>query len=221
LNAKKKGDLLSKEKKQFAGRISISLVLIFILTGTISSSIAGDIEAGKQKSIVCSACHGQDGNSLNPLWPSLAGQHKQYTKNALKAYLNGTRVNLVMQTQLMTLTEKDFEDIASYYNAQIMQKKDYDYELAKKGESLYRGGNSATGVAACIACHGPTGRGNPGAGYPSIAGQHAQYTEDALKHYKNSERKAVLNDMMQSLAARLTAEEIEAVSEYIQALGSK
>jgi len=221
LNAKKKGDLLSKEKKQFAGRISISLVLIFILTGTISSSIAGDIEAGKQKSIVCSACHGQDGNSLNPLWPSLAGQHKQYTSNTLKAYLNGTRVNLVMQTQLMRLTEQDFDDIASYYNAQIMQKKDYDYELAKKGESLYRGGNSATGVAACIACHGPTGRGNPGAGYPSIAGQHAQYTEDALKQYKNSERKAVLNDMMQSLAARLTAEEIEAVSEYIQALGSK
>ncbi|MBM23257.1 MAG: cytochrome c4 [Gammaproteobacteria bacterium] len=221
LNAKKKGDLLSKGKKQFAGRISISLVLIFILTGTISSSIAGDIEAGKQKSIVCSACHGQDGNSLNPLWPSLAGQHKQYTSNTLKAYLNGTRVNLVMQTQLMRLTEQDFDDIASYYNAQIMQKKDYDYELAKKGESLYRGGNSATGVAACIACHGPTGRGNPGAGYPSIAGQHAQYTEDALKQYKNSERKAVLNDMMQSLAARLTAEEIEAVSEYIQALGSK
>ena len=126
-----------------------------------------------------------------------------------------------MQTQLMRLTEQDFDDIASYYNAQIMQKKDYDYELAKKGESLYRGGNSATGVAACIACHGPTGRGNPGAGYPSIAGQHAQYTEDALKQYKNSERKAVLNDMMQSLAARLTAEEIEAVSEYIQALGSK
>jgi cytochrome c553 len=221
LNAKKKGDFLSKGKKQFAGRISISLVLIFILTGTISSSIAGDIEAGKQKSIVCSACHGQDGNSLNPLWPSLAGQHKQYTSNTLKAYLNGTRVNLVMQTQLMRLTEQDFDDIASYYNAQIMQKKDYDYELAKKGESLYRGGNSATGVAACIACHGPTGRGNPGAGYPSIAGQHAQYTEDALKQYKNSERKAVLNDMMQSLAARLTAEEIEAVSEYIQALGSK
>jgi len=97
----------------------------------------------------------------------------------------------------------------------------YDYGLAKKGESLYRGGNASTGVAACIACHGPTGRGNPGAGYPSLAGQHAEYTEDALKDYTNTERKAGLNDMMQSLATRLTAEEIEAVSEYIQALGSK
>ena len=219
--SKNKGDLVSKEKKLFTRCIFISFALIFLLTGPISSLVAADIEAGKAKSIVCSACHGQDGNSINPLWPSLAGQHKQYTINALNAYLNGARVNAVMQAQLMALTEKDFEDIATYYNAQTMQKKNYDFELAKKGESLYRGGNSSTGVAACIACHGPTGRGNPGAGYPSIAGQHAQYTKDALKHYKTLERKSGLNDMMQSLAARLTTEEVEAVSEYIQALGSE
>ena len=183
--------------------------------------MAGDVEAGKDKSIVCSACHGQNGNSINPLWPSLAGQHKQYTIHTLRAYQNGARVDAVMRAQVMALTEEDFEDIAAYYNAQKMEKQTYDYALAKKGESLYRGGNSSTGVAACIACHGPTGRGNPGAGYPSLAGQHAEYTEDALKNYTNGERKAGLNDMMQSLAARLTREEIEAVSEYIQALGSK
>ena len=211
---------MSREKRLFTRCISISFALIFLLTGPISSLVAGD-EAGKVKSIVCSACHGQDGNSINPLWPSLAGQHKQYTINALKAYLNGARLNVVMQAQLMALTEQDFEDIAAYYNVQTMQKKDYDFGLAKKGESLYRGGNASTGVAACIACHGPTGRGNPGAGYPSIAGQHAEYTEDALKQYKKAERKAGLNDMMQSLAARMTTEEIEAVSEYIQALGSE
>jgi len=212
---------VSREKRLFTRCISISFALIFLLTGPISSLVAGDIETGKVKSIVCSACHGQDGNSINPLWPSLAGQHKQYTINALKAYLNGARLNVVMQAQLMALTEQDFEDIAAYYNVQTMQKKDYDFGLAKKGESLYRGGNASTGVAACIACHGPTGRGNPGAGYPSIAGQHAEYTEDALKQYKKAERKAGLNDMMQSLAARMTTEEIEAVSEYIQALGSE
>ena len=212
---------MSKEKSLFTRQICISFTLILLLIAPISFSMAGDVEAGKSKSIVCSACHGQDGNSINPLWPSLAGQHKQYTIHTLRAYQNGTRVDAVMQAQVMALTEQDIEDIAAYYNAQTMQKKDYDYGLAKKGESLYRGGNAATGVAACIACHGPTGRGNPGAGYPSLAGQHAEYTEDALKGYTNTERKAGLNDMMQSLATRLTAEEIEAVSEYIQALGSK
>jgi len=212
---------VSKEKSLFTRQICISFTLILLLIAPISFSMAGDVEAGKSKSIVCSACHGQDGNSINPLWPSLAGQHKQYTIHTLRAYQNGTRVDAVMQAQVMALTEQDLEDIAAYYNAQTMQKKDYDYGLAKKGESLYRGGNASTGVAACIACHGPTGRGNPGAGYPSLAGQHAEYTADALKDYTNTERKAGLNDMMQSLATRLTAEEIEAVSEYIQALGSK
>ena len=212
---------MSKEKSLFTRQIYISFTLILLLIAPISFSMAGDVEAGKSKSIVCSACHGQDGNSINPLWPSLAGQHKQYTIHTLRAYQNGTRVDAVMQAQVMALTEQDLEDIAAYYNAQTMQKKDYDYGLAKKGESLYRGGNASTGVAACIACHGPTGRGNPGAGYPSLAGQHAEYTADALKGYIKTERKAGLNDMMQSLATRLTAEEIEAVSEYIQALGSK
>jgi len=212
---------VSKEKSLFTRQICISFTLTLLLIAPISFSMAGDVEAGKSKSIVCSACHGQDGNSINPLWPSLAGQHKQYTIHTLKAYQNGTRVDAVMQAQVMALTEQDLEDIAAYYNAQTMQKKDYDYGLAKKGESLYRGGNASTGVAACIACHGPTGRGNPGAGYPSLAGQHAEYTADALKGYIKTERKAGLNDMMQSLATRLTAEEIEAVSEYIQALGSK
>jgi len=219
--SKNKGNLVSKEKSLFTRQIYISFTLILLLIAPISFSMAGDVEAGKSKSIVCSACHGQDGNSINPLWPSLAGQHKQYTIHTLRAYQNGTRVDAVMQAQVIALTEQDLEDIAAYYNAQTMQKKDYDYGLAKKGESLYRGGNASTGVAACIACHGPTGRGNPGAGYPSLAGQHAGYTKDALQDYTNTERKAGLNDMMQSLATRLTAEEIEAVSEYIQALGSK
>ena len=219
--SKNKGNLVSKEKSLFTRQICISFTLILLLIASISFSMAGDVEAGKSKSIVCSACHGQDGNSINPLWPSLAGQHKQYTIHTLRAYQNGARVDAVMQAQVIALTEQDLEDIAAYYNAQTMQKKDYNYGLAKKGESLYRGGNASTGVAACIACHGPTGRGNPGAGYPSLAGQHAEYTADALKGYIKTERKAGLNDMMQSLAPRLTAEEIEAVSEYIQALGSK
>ncbi len=212
---------MSKETKLFTREIRISCIFILLLITPVSLLVAGDVEAGKDKSIVCSACHGQNGNSINPLWPSLAGQHKQYMIHALKAYQNGTRVDAVMQAQVMMLSEEDFEDIATYYNTQKMAKKDYDYVLAKKGESLYRGGNASTGVAACIACHGPTGRGNPGAGYPSLAGQHAEYTANALMHYTNTERKAGLNDMMQSLAARLTAEEIDAVSEYIQALGSK
>jgi len=112
---------VSKEKSLFAREIFISFTLILLLFAPVSLLIAGDIEAGKSKSIVCSACHGQDGNSINPLWPSLAGQHKQYTIHTLKAYKNGTRVDPVMQAQVMALTEQDFEDIAAYYHAQNLE----------------------------------------------------------------------------------------------------
>jgi len=182
--------------------------------------MSGDPQLGQSKALFCSACHGQDGNSMNPTWPSLAGQHRKYTVTALQNYQNGSRENIVMQAQLMALSKEDFEDLAAYYNIQKIAKKDFDYDLAQQGESLYRGGNSQSGVAACIACHGPTGRGNPGAGYPSIAGQHAAYTASALKSYASGERKAGLNDMMQALSSRLSDQEIQAVSEYIQALAS-
>ena len=179
----------------------------------------GDSEAGKAKSQVCSACHGQDGNSPNPEWPSLAGQHEQYLIATLEAYTSGTRNNTIMFPLAMTLSEQDMMDLAAYYQAQTPAKKTFDYELAKQGESLYRGGNSS-GVAACIACHGPTGRGNPGAAYPSIAGQHSAYTINALNEYIDHNRKPGINNMMQTIAPRMTAEEIEAVAEYIQALGA-
>jgi cytochrome c553 len=205
--------------KHFHTTIKIFVCLI-VNVGMLSAThvfAGGDIEAGRAKSQVCSACHGQDGNSANPEWPSLAGQHEKYFITTLESYTNGTRNNTIMYPLAMTLSEQDMMDLAVYYQAQTPVKKTYDYELAKQGESLYRGGNSS-GVAACIACHGPTGRGNPGAAYPSIAGQHSAYTKIALNEYINGNRKPGINNMMQTITPRMTAEEIEAVAEYIQAL---
>ena len=199
------------------------MIICFVVNGLFFSQPAfakGNIEEGKAKSMLCSACHGQDGNSINPEWPSLAGQHEKYFVNTLKAYKNESRKNAVMYPLVMTLSEQDMMDLAAYYQAQTPKKLSYDYDLAKKGEALYRGGNSS-GVAACIACHGPRGKGNPGAGYPSIAGQHAAYTKIAVIEYTNGNRKPGINDMMQTLASRMTSEEMDSVAEYIQALGAK
>jgi|TARA_B100001964_G_scaffold82177_1_gene92799 cytochrome c553 len=207
--------------KYFYNTVTIFVFLI-VNVGMLSANqifAEGDIEAGRAKSQVCSACHGQDGNSTNPEWPSLAGQHEKYFIATLEAYTNGTRNNTIMYPLAMTLSEQDMMDLAAYYQTQAPVEKTYDYELAKQGESLYRGGNSS-GVAACIACHGPTGRGNPGAVYPSIAGQHSAYTKTALNEYINGNRKPGINNMMQTITPRMTADEIEAVAEYIQALGA-
>jgi cytochrome c553 len=184
----------------------------------LSAGADGSADAGKAKAAVCAACHGLDGNSLNPEWPSLAGQHDSYILNSLKAFKAGTRKNVLMAGQVAALSDQDMQDLAAYFAAQNRQKKTADPKLLTSGERLYRGGNKENGAAACIACHGPAGRGNLPAGYPAIGAQHATYTAAQLKAYRSGERNSDPNQMMRNVAARLTDSEIESVASYVQGL---
>ncbi len=178
----------------------------------------GDAEAGESKSTACAACHGPDGNSTNPEWPNLAGQHARYTFQQLKAYKDGTRSDPVMMGQVQALDEQDMKDLAVFYAMQTPGVGSADPELAEAGKKLYRGGNLSSGVTACIACHGPRGEGIPTANYPMVSGQHAQYTIAQLRKYRDGERTTDRASMMRDIAARMTDEEIRAVAEYIQGL---
>jgi cytochrome c553 len=184
----------------------------------LSARAEGSADAGKAKAAVCAACHGVDGNSLNPEWPSLAGQHETYIVGSLKAFKAGSRKNVLMAGQVAALSEQDMQDLAAYFSTQRRQNKTADPKLVTSGERLYRGGNKETGAAACIACHGPTGRGNLPAGYPAIGAQHATYTVAQLKAYRSGERASDPNQMMRNVAARLTDSEIESVASYVQGL---
>lgn len=184
--------------------------------GMTGSALAeGSVEAGQAKSAVCAACHGPDGNSLNPEWPSLAGQHASYIVTQLEAFQNGRRQNPLMSPMAMGLSEQDMQDLAAFYQAQQPAAREADPALAEAGRQLYIGGNAERGIAACIACHGPSGQGNPLANFPVIAGQHATYTQLALNAYASGER---ANEMMNDIAARMTDEDIRAVSAFLQGL---
>lgn len=183
-----------------------------------SARAAGSAEAGQAKAIVCAACHGVDGNSLNPEWPSVAGQNEAYLVRTLQAFKKGERSNVLMSAQAMALNDQDIADLAAFFASRPLQGKTADPKLATAGERLFRGGNKETGVAACIACHGPTGNGNGPAGYPVVGGQYAAYTTAQLKAYRAGQRTSDLNQMMRNTAARLTDAEIEAVSSYMQGL---
>lgn len=76
---------------------------------------AGDPEAGKTKAVVCSACHGIDGNSINPLWPNLAGQHAAYLVKQMKAFRSGERKDPVMAPMAVPLSDADIDDLAAFY----------------------------------------------------------------------------------------------------------
>jgi cytochrome c553 len=178
----------------------------------------GSAEAGQAKSATCVACHGVDGNSVNPEWPSIAGQHPTYIVKQLKAFKAGARQNALMSPMAQALSDQDMEDLAAFYASQTARGGEADKSKVEAGQKLYRGGNAASAVAACIACHGPNGRGNEPAGYPSIRGQHAKYVEMQLNAYKSGQRSTDLNKMMRDVAAKLTADEIAAVASYVQGL---
>jgi len=184
------------------------------------SLVDGSAEAGKNKAITCAACHGAAGISANPLWPNIAGQAAPYLVAQLHAFKDGTRQNPLMTSQAMMLSEQDMADLAVYFEslpapAQAVADPDH----VGKGEALYRGGEVTKQVAACIACHGPAGTGNPAAGYPALKGQHAAYTAKQLRDYASGER---VSDgktrMMREIAGKLSEDEIVALASYVQGL---
>lgn len=199
----------------------------FALVATLLSSTAsadgiveGSADAGKDKSITCAACHGADGNSVNPAWPSIAGQHASYIVKQLQAFKRGERADALMTGQAMMLSDEDMNNLAVYYSEQRPASRAVaDASLVSKGEALYRGGDQESSASACIACHGPTGKGNPAASYPSIRGQYAVYTAKQLHDYASGARKSDgVTRVMRDVAARLSDDDIKAVSAYVQGL---
>jgi cytochrome c553 len=186
-----------------------------ILGMTSTAHAAGSVDAGQEKAGVCVACHGSDGNSANPEWPSLAGQHASYLVAQLAAFQEGRRQDPLMTPMAAGLSEQDMLDLAAFYEAQRPAPREADPELVDEGRRLYLGGQVERGVTACIACHGPTGQGNPLAAYPVVAGQHAAYTTLTLQDYAAGER---INPIMQDIAGRMSEDDIRAVSSYLQGL---
>lgn len=185
-----------------------------------SAYAAGDIDAGKEKSALCSACHGMDGNGIAamPSQPRLAGQHAEYTVKQLHDFKSEARKNSIMAPMVATLSDEDINNIAAYYASLQGTTGTTSPEHVETGERLYRAGDAGTGLAACMACHGPSGRGNPAAKYPSIGGQMAEYTAIQLKAFKSETRANDTNNVMRSIAAKMTNDEIDAIADYIEGL---
>ncbi len=183
------------------------------------SLAGGDAAAGKNKVASCGACHGNDGNSLIPANPKLAGQGEKYLLKQLNDIQRGDREIALMVGQLDKLSEQDLADIAAFYAAQTQTKSAAQEQLVELGREMYRNGNHERGIASCMGCHGPAGAGNAPAGYPMIAGQHADYIAVQLRHFSVGTR---TNDgegkTMRGIAERMNENEIQAVASYVAGL---
>ncbi|MGI9222984.1 MAG: c-type cytochrome [Woeseiaceae bacterium] len=207
-------------KKTLASILALASMTLVALSARAESLVAGSADAGKAKAITCTACHGPAGNSVNPLWPSIAGQGAPYLLAQLQAFKTGTRSDPLMTSQAMMLSDQDMADLAVYFESLPSAAQAVaDPALVDKAEALYRGGDVTDQISACIACHGPTGRGNPAANYPALAGQHSAYSAKQLRDYASGTRKSDgKTRMMRDIAATLSEDEIVALASYIQGL---
>ncbi|MEP6883550.1 MAG: c-type cytochrome [Gammaproteobacteria bacterium] len=178
----------------------------------------GSAEAGATKAIVCQACHGANGNSTNPEWPSLAGIGADYIAEQLKNFKDGKRNNPVMMPNVANLSAADMADLGAYFDSLTNTGLEADPSYWQAGQKLYRGGDQVHGIPACMACHGPTGRGNESAKFPALRGQQSVYLVKQLNDYASGARSTGPNGIMQTIAKRLSAEDMRNLASYIQGI---
>jgi len=176
-----------------------------------SKTTWGDPKAGQTKAAACTACHSADGNSTVEMYPSIAGQSERYS-----AQQDMRDIGAYFATQKATA---GIADDGAVTEGPYAGKKFYEI-----GQQLYRGGDAERGIPACMACHGPTGAGNPGPAYPHISGQHSAYVARRLQEYQagtTQETDKAHFQIMATIAKSLTEQEIQALASYLQGLHNR
>jgi cytochrome c553 len=170
------------------------------------------IRAGKDRSILCSNCHGVDGNSLRPDIPNLAEQNPTYLIQQISKFADGRRKNFVMQTLASSFTFQDKVNLAVYYTSQKLKPLKTDPTLAARGEGIYK--------SVCFRCHGENGKGE--AGYAHIAGQQIEFIKMTLKRFRSNALNTNDFDItkrtdpnMEQVTVRLSDQDIEGLANYI------
>lgn len=169
---------------------------------------------------VCVACHTEDGNSVVPMFPKIAGLQEAYIAKQLQDFMSGKRKSDIMGPIVAQLKPEDVQPLAAYFSKQKMKAGEPDDKtLVGMGKVIFHDGNEETGLPACLGCHQPQGAGF--GIYPRIGGQHIDYVKQQLKSFASGERANDTNRFMRTTAKRLSEEEINAVAQYLVGLGEK
>lgn len=193
--------------------------VIATLAMLATTSVLADDTSGLETMVdrLCSACHGQDGNSISSNYPKLAGLSAKYTEEQLRSFRDRTRADKdavdAMWGWARSLTDQDIKEIGAYYAAQTRTSGEAGPEpLTSKGRNIYENGMSDKGVPPCSACHGAQGEGKDDA--PRLAGQHARYLVRQLRVFRSMERPAAV--AMHAIVTPLTDSDMDALAAYLQ-----
>jgi len=207
-------------------KIALSLtILLGALSASNATAFDGDVNAGKEKSATCAACHGPDGNAPVNIYPKIAGQHADYIYKQLVEFKSGMtsggkegRMDPVMSAMAMPLSDQDMKDLAAYFSTLDMSEGTTPKEVVEAGAMLYKAGDAERGIPSCASCHGPRGNGSSLAKFPKVSFQHPGYIKSQLEKFRDGSRNNDLNGMMQDIAKKLTDKDIEVLSKYLGGL---
>jgi cytochrome c553 len=191
-----------------------------VLAGTVrAQDVAGEQENVRRAIRVCAACHGEQGRSPTRSIPSLAGQMRLYTIAQLKDFRGQTRAEPGTRAYMWgvsaLLDDAMIEGLADYYAAQTPAPgKPGTPALVRAGRTIYAKGIPARGVRACASCHGQAAEG--AAGFPRLAGQHAEYVYAQLRLFGTRLRPHGI--VMKNETRSMTRPEMRAVAEFVQSL---
>lgn len=200
--------------------LCIPLGLVFALAaGFAHAAQMGDPEAGKAKSQTCAACHGADGIGTAPENPNLAGQVPGYISAQLARFKSGVRANPIMRGMASGLSQQDMADLDAYFSSLPGKQGAVPEDkaaAAKRGGRVFRGGDESLNIAACMGCHGPSGKGIP-TRFPRLAGQKQTYLVNQLRAFKTGERESDGN-IMNDIAFLLSDKQMDELAVFMHAL---
>ena len=181
-----------------------------LMLASYAAPAAAGAEEGRVKAATCVACHGENGNSSSPVFPSLSGQPKQFIVSALFQFREGKRQNEIMSPLAAKLSNADMNDLAAYFAAQPAVAPQHKTAPAnvEKGRQLSVQNN-------CVACHAANLMGQQH--IPRVAGQQKEYLRAQLVAFKASTR-GEMDGVMTSAAQSLSADDIEVLADYMAGL---
>ncbi|MHB8427978.1 MAG: c-type cytochrome [Acidiferrobacterales bacterium] len=170
----------------------------------------------------CAACHGTNGVSVAPTFPNLAGQLVPYLTAQIRDFKTHTRADplakSIMWGMAATIPNNEIGKVARYFANQTGPAPGTESDaLVAAGRKIFTGGIASTDTPACMACHGPNGRGLPPL-FPRLAGQHAMYVTTQLGYFKQGLRTDGSSSIMHTIASKLTPKEIKEVAAYTRTL---
>lgn len=191
------------------------LLIILVFLTSVLMPLA--VQAEGEPNALCTGCHTEDGNSVTPEFPKLAGLDAIYIAKQIKDFKKDKRVSEIIGPMANQIPDADIGFLAGYFSKQKRTTGVVtDSKLAAQGQQIFDDGIVSNAVPACSGCHGEKGEGTDK--FPRLAGQHTVYLITQMNNFKNGLRNNDSRKVMRAITSRMTDQDMKAVAEYITSL---